>query len=147
MSVAAANELIRQIALELELEELDFSDLVTGLTVDLASVTIEYLPGPESFLLYGLVAEGVDMRDNDLLRRIHDFSHASVMLGGGALTLDQARGDIWYSLRLDIEGLTVEKLGERISQVATSATAHGAMISGPSMMNSAASLAPVAIRV
>lgn len=145
MSVAAANELIRQIALELELEELDFSDLVTGLTVDLASVTNEHLPAPESFLLYGLVAEGVDMRDNDLLRRVHEFSHASVMLG--ALTLDQARGDIWYSLRLDIEGLTVEKLGERISQVATSATAHGAMISGPSMMNSAASYTPAAIRV
>lgn len=147
MSVTAANEMIRAMALDVGLDDVDFSGLSLALRIDGSSILIEYLPGPEVFLVYGRVAEGIDARNAEQIRQINDFAHASAMMGGGSITLDGPTGDVWFAERMDLTGLTTEVFARRIGQVADAVAGYGSLIADAAEAGFGAPVEHNAIRV
>lgn len=119
MTIQAANELIRQLSLEIGITDLDFGDLSANLLVDDRRVTVEYLPEAVGFLIYGPIGVQIDRRDAGQLSRLLELAHFSATIGGGALSMAPGTGHVVYSIRVEIEGLTVARLGEWIGQVST----------------------------
>ena len=117
MTIRKATELVRQFALELSMDDLDFSDLSFSLLVDDRSVTVEYLPNSDQFLIYGPVASDIDMKHTAAMTFVQDAAHAIAMEGGGALTVDRHTRRVIFSQTVARELLDANELGLCISGV------------------------------
>ncbi|MFD2252121.1 hypothetical protein FHS82_001974 [Pseudochelatococcus lubricantis] len=85
-----------------------------GLLFDDHALNIFYDGARDAFMLYGPVGQVPPSVDDGFFRRLAVSAHSSAFGGEGALTFDEVHGQVIWSDRIPLSGLTQERFQEAL---------------------------------